>query len=111
MSISKLNLRGKLVMYADDLSIVYRGTDLQKIEDDMNSDLFDIAWYSNTSRLFINAKKTQFIVFKGRKKKDTNLNIKLGNKLISQVEQLKLLGVTFSSDFPVSYTESYRTNQ
>ena len=99
MSISKLNLRGKLVMYADDLSLVYTEKDLELIEKDMNSDLFKIVWYSNKSRLFKNAKKTQFIVFKGQKRKSTELRITLGSKSITQVEELKLLGVTFSASF------------
>ena len=96
MDICKLKLIGKLVIYADDVTLVYTGTQAE-IEMAMNSDLAMIAEFANSIRLIISESKTKFILFNGQKQY-RHMKVQLNGSPIEMLPSLKLLGVTFQSN-------------
>lgn len=63
--IFKLNLRGRLFLYADDTSIVYGETTLQDLKEAIQFDLALISDFFNSLSLDINASETKYILLKG----------------------------------------------
>lgn len=95
--IFKLKLRGKIQLYADDTTIVYAEPSLSELKIAMESDLITIRDFFHSLLLDLNASKTKYILFYGRKRfesfVDRNLNLKLGNEAVERVESYKCLGL------------------
>lgn len=93
----KLNLRGKLYLYANDTTIVYGEMSLQELRDAMNFDINFIRNFFYSLSLEMNASKTKYILFFGRKRfenfTETSLNLILDNQPVQRVESYKVLGL------------------
>lgn len=98
MKIASLGFKGQLVIHADVLTLLYRNKQIDSLEADMNSDLKLIETFVSSLRLIVNAKKTAYMVFAGRKVR-RNLIVKFDNQLLDEIKTTKLLGVIFTSGF------------
>ena len=97
MQIADLPLKGKIILYADDITLVY-SNELSKIEEDMNADLTCINEFIANMHLKLNERKTNYIIFNGAKSYDA-ICIKSNSTIIEEVKSIKLLGVTFSHNY------------
>jgi len=61
--ITKLVLKGRLNLYADDANVIYSATTLDRLFNDMQKDQLQLFnWYKNNG-LSLNLTKTQYILF------------------------------------------------
>lgn len=98
MKITSLDFLGQLIIYADDITMVYSSKSLDKLEADMNHDMDLLERFVTKLRLVVNGKKTFFILFPGCKSRRPLL-INFNNQMLEEVKSTKLLGVTLSSNF------------
>lgn len=93
----KLNLKGSLQLYADDIAIVYGEKDSQSLKIAIESDLTTIRHYFNSLGLDINNSKTKYVQFQGRTRleyfTERSLNIMIGSDKLERVEHYKYLGL------------------
>ena len=82
------------LLFADDTNCFITGRDLPLLMSKINIDLSNISTWLKSNRLSLNVDKTHFILFKPKKKKISDtIDIRIDNKLISEVSQCKFLGV------------------
>jgi hypothetical protein len=91
-----LFVRGKILLYADDIAIVYGAKDGNELKLSMEYDLRLLEiWFTNHF-MKMNSSKTCYLLFSGRKKLDYfvthGLQIRLGNHDVERVECFKYLG-------------------
>ena len=87
-----------MVLFADDTNAFLSGHDLKELESTLNDELQKIETWLRANKLSLNIKKTHFIIFKPKKKKNNhNVNIKINNESIAEVKQTKFLGVILDS--------------
>lgn len=95
--IFRLNLRGHLFLYADDTSIVYGEDSLQDLRAAIQHDLALISNFFRSLFLEINASKTKYVLFFGRKRfenfTELNLRIVLDGLPVERVANYKVLGL------------------
>lgn len=93
----KLNLKGSIQLYADDIALVYGEKDNNSLKQSIESDLQKINVFFNSLCLEINSSKTKYIQFKGRTGlvlfNERSLNIVLGNETLERVKVYKYLGL------------------
>jgi hypothetical protein len=91
----------KTVLFADDTSLIVSGTDLNSVINKANLELCKIADYLAANKLSLNTGKTVYMVFcpskKTEKSRATKLNLKIGAQEISEVDEVKFLGVTIDN--------------
>ena len=95
--IFKLELKGKIQLYADDTNLVYGQNSLTELKEAIESDLLTIKNFFHSLKLDLNASKTKYILFNGRKRfenfTEKNLQITLDNTIIERVEFYSCLGM------------------
>lgn len=96
-----LPLHGKVVAYADDMSIIYEDRDASRLEVEMNADMRRVSAWLRKNRLVANVKKSNIMFVRGQKP-PRRFSVKLGNEDLPQVTQQRILGVTFTEDFKFS---------
>lgn len=85
---------GKLVMFADDNSLIYSEKDISGVIKNIQILLNRFTAWFTKSKLFLNTDKTQFINFTPRAKKiNESYLIKNNGKSIAQVSEVKFLGI------------------
>lgn len=89
--ILKLQLHGKIILYADDTAIVYVENDATTLKKHMASDLKLLNKWFNINALTLNTYKTKVMVFNGNM--NLELNLKIRNNPIDIVETHKYLGI------------------
>lgn len=93
----KLNLKGSIQLYADDIALVYGEKDPQTLKHAIESDLTTIRHYFNSLGLDINNSKTKYVQFQGRARleyfTERSLNIMIGNDKLERVANYKYLGL------------------
>jgi hypothetical protein len=91
----------KTVLFADDTNLLVSGTDLNSLTNKPNMELCKIANYLAASKLSLNTGKTVYMVFcpskKAEKSRVIKLNLKIGAQEISEVDEVKFLGVTIDN--------------
>ena len=92
--ITKLELNATLYLYADDTSLLYKCSDFDKMEENINQDYDKILKWLSRNQLIINNDKSKFISFGSYPKKDILVR---GNS-IKHVDSLKILGLIFDSN-------------
>jgi len=60
--INNLNLKGKLCLFADDMSLVVEAKDYNQLNSHLNSDLIKISQWLKDNKLVLNYKKCYFMV-------------------------------------------------
>lgn len=100
--LSRLLLKGKLIKYADDICLVYFGSDLNSITLDIQHDL-DLLdnWFRN-NYLSINVNKTKFMVIKRGEKLIVDKPPNINGNFIEQVLNYKYLGLNI--DYELKWT-------
>lgn len=102
-SIFTLPLHGKLILFADDMSIVYGAPDLQTLRTHIDYDLNILQIWLDNHYLKLNATKTKYILFHGRTSFDSfttlSLNIKVNNQSIERVSEFQYLGFWLDEEF------------
>ena len=87
---SKLNF----FLFADDTNLYYESDDLMELEKTMNKELKQLSLWLNVNRLALNIGKTNFIVFRGKKKPcNHNVTLLMNKKAIEQKPYVKYLGL------------------
>lgn len=96
-SITDLQLKGNLQLYADDIALVYGVDSLESLKTSMESDLKLLKQWLNCHKMLMNEKKTQYVLFKGKKSleyfTEQSLSIKVSNKVIERVSSALYLGL------------------
>lgn len=96
--IFNLKLKGKVQLFADDTTIVYGENSFEELKTAMETDLLLIRGFFNSLLLDLNASKTKYVLFHGRKRLSNfmgiNLWITLGDQMVERVESYKVLGLT-----------------
>lgn len=93
-NINRVNFSGKYVVYADDTVLLQADPNPIALEHKVNKDLTALQTWINGNRLTLNAKKTEYIIFNQKNKKEILLNIKIDAMQITQTKTAKYLGLT-----------------
>ena len=81
------------IMFADDTNLFLADKDLANIERVMNEELDLINKWIQVNKLSLNLKKTNYMLFKGRRQIDSLPRIEMNEVKISSIETSKFLGV------------------
>ena len=81
-------------LFADDTNLYYESDDLAELEKTMNKELKQLTLWLNVNRLALNIGKTNFVIFRGKKKPNThNVTLLMNKRAIEQKCYVKYLGV------------------
>ena len=87
-------------LFADDTKLLYADKDLKSLESVANIELQKVCDWLNTNKLTINAKKSNFVIFRSSQKKlSYQINIRMNNNasnsdtFLECKDYVKLLGV------------------
>ena len=83
----------KLLLFADDTTLIYSSSDLNKLICTVNAELLQLATWFNLNKLSLNASKSNYMIFGNRKKCPSHADLLIGNSRITQVRFTKFLGV------------------
>lgn len=88
------------VLFADDTNILFSHQDPKILEDIINNELLHISNWFKSNKLSLNIKKTNYIIFKNKysNKPNINLNIRIDDTAIQQVDTTKFLGLLIDSN-------------
>jgi Reverse transcriptase (RNA-dependent DNA polymerase) len=92
----RLPLKGTLLMYADDMALIYSSESAENLKLDMEYDLKILHNWLNANKLAMNVSKTKYILFKSRRMTETvtaNFSIRLNFNTIDRVSEYKYLGL------------------
>jgi Reverse transcriptase (RNA-dependent DNA polymerase) len=92
-----LKLRGKLVIYADDICLIYENNDESSIVQDIQYDLDLLFQWFNANYLTMNVEKTKYMIVTRMNDQNMYLNPKIQNIYIEKVYQYKYLGLVIDS--------------
>ena len=94
-------VNSELLLYADDTCLIYMGKDIQKIEEQLNSDFTSLCeWFiDNKLSVHFGEEKTKSILFgtKRQLKDQRDLNLKYGDIEIKQHSKVTYLGCTLDN--------------
>lgn len=97
-NIFSLPLKGKSILYADDIALVYGTSDPIELKKWMEEDLILIKCWLENHFLKINLQKTKYIYFNGRARNDPfipgALNVLYDGTIVERVESFDYLGLT-----------------
>jgi hypothetical protein len=97
--ITNLPLIGKIIIYADDICLMYEDFHANDIVKFIESDLKKLNEWFLANKLSLNILKTKFMIISPKHIKNTNINSpKLNNITIEQVYTYKYLGLIIDSD-------------
>jgi len=82
------------ILFADDKKLFYDHTNVDILYNTLNQELINITSWLSCNKLSLNVKKTNFIIFKTKRKKlDQAFEIKINDQQIEKVKCTKLLGL------------------
>lgn len=96
--INNFGLRGKVLIYADDLCVLYPYHQDILLKSDVDHDTALIAEYAKLNKLILNPSKTKFIRFKPQKNRSPNCTIELNGEKIPEATTVKYLGVIIQNN-------------
>ena len=83
----------KIILYADDTSVIIPNPSLQDLAINMNKQFVAINEWFKTNLLSLNFKKTHYLLFRTKNSLETNISICCGNKHITNTSNTKFLGL------------------
>lgn len=89
--ISRIELKGKLTLFADDATLIYAVDNYEELERNMQHDLELLHKYFNEKELTLNTKKTCYMIF--NMSQDIDITLTYNNTLLEQVTTTKYLGI------------------
>lgn len=96
-SIFLLSLKGHLILYCDDMSLISSGRDMNQLKNDLEYDLLLIDSWLDLHYLKANFSKTNYVLFSGRKRfenfTERSLNLMIKGICIERVEYVKIVGL------------------
>lgn len=98
-SISELDLKGDISLYADDTSLFYFGPSVEAIIADAQNDLNLLNEWFKSNRLTINISKTNYVIFAAKNKKiNDSFELKIDGQLLERKHKEKYLGLILDSN-------------
>ena len=90
----------RIRLFADDANLTFFGKSTALLEQKMNEELLKVNDWMKANKLFLNYKKTEYLLVVANKLKSqsSRLNKKIGNNTVTQVKQTKYLGVIIDED-------------
>jgi hypothetical protein len=85
------------VLFADDTNLAISGKTIEEIERIANNELPILMDWLYANHLSLNIKKTQIMLFGGKRNSDYDINILINGEKINIVSETKFLGVTLDS--------------
>ena len=83
-----------VILFADDTNVLYSHTCLKTLNEILQIEMKKITNWLNVIKLFLNATKTKFILFRSRNKKSKHdLYISINEENIKQVKNITFLGI------------------
>ena len=94
--IHKCSEKTSFILFADDKNLFYTDNDQRKLKEMVHEEFTKVIIWFKANKLTLNFKKTHFIIFKSKKKKDTiNFSeIEVNNEKIRRIKRTKFLGVS-----------------
>jgi hypothetical protein len=89
-----LPLSGKLVLYADDSTLICKHKSLEGLEETINTDLYIIQKWLQKKKLKLNKSKCNYLLFGSTQ----DINIRFSESPIIRVSETKILGVIFDEN-------------
>jgi hypothetical protein len=84
----------ELILFADDTNIFFSHDDMPTLMNVVNSQMQNISEWLRANMLSLNEKKSNFMVFRPRQKRQTfDLSLKINGQKIDQVKETMFLGV------------------
>lgn len=96
--LGRLPIKGKLMLYADDVAILYRSNSPAALLDDIRHDMLSISLYYRTNRLVLNLDKSKVMFFGRRSNRDVSEDIVINGTIIERVASYKYLGLVLDSN-------------
>jgi hypothetical protein len=107
--IEAINDKCAIRLFADDALIYTTGYSSIEINNNLNEQMVKVEEWLKINRLYINVDKTKIMLIRGVRKKATedNLKIKLHNKVLEIVSEIKYLGVIIDKNLNFSKHVEY----
>ena len=84
----------KFFLFTDDTNIYYESNDLKELEKVVNQELKQLCLWLNLNRLALNVSKTNFVIFRSKRKlANHNVVLILNRKALQQKDHVKYLGI------------------
>jgi hypothetical protein len=84
----------ELILFADDTNIFFSHDDMPKLMNVVNSQMQNISEWLRANMLSLNEKKSNFMIFRPRQKRQTfDLSLMINGQKIDQVKETMFLGV------------------
>ena len=84
----------KVHHFADDTNLIHFSKSVNRLNKYVNLDLKNLTYWLNASRISLDVKKTELVIFKHQKKKlDSPIKIKLSRKRLYPSKSVKYLGI------------------
>lgn len=98
--IFQLQLRGKIILYADDTIVLYTAQNVADLEEMMQGDLDMIHNWLNYNKLTLNCEKTKYMILTSANtgNRPLNITLKIGNTFIKGTDTFKYLGLTIQQN-------------
>ena len=96
--IAKCDLLGNLVLFADDICLVYHHTELQNVIKMITKDITTLMQWFRDNQLVMNLDKTEYMLFSKKTCVDCDTGLVIDGKNIKRVSHVKYLGVIFDEN-------------
>lgn len=93
-----LSLKGKIMMFADDVAIMYRSVSRDTLVGNIRHDMNLVSGYYETNRLVINLGKSKIMFFGRRSNRMFGEDIVINGSVIERVRSYKYLGLILDTD-------------
>jgi len=100
-----INKNNKIVLFADDISLIISNPNLIKFRDDADKILHHKQEWFNANLIYLNWEKTHFMHFTTKNNSFSNFDIIYKDKKLTAVESIKFLGLTL--DNSLSWEKTY----
>jgi len=87
----------KCILFADDTTVYYTGSDMKVMFNNVNLDLKLLTDWFRANKLSLNVSKTNYVLFQNRYNRviNSDYSITIGNSIIEQKSEAKFLGLMF----------------
>lgn len=96
--LGKLGLNGKIMMYADDISIFYEDDSAQSLRDKMCLDMDLLSDWFRANRLVLNLDKSKVMYFGRAASSELSQDITIGGQVVQRVDTFRYLGLILDSN-------------
>ena len=99
---------GEFILFADDTNLFYSHENISTLTSVINTELCKISDWLQSNKLSLNIKKSNYIIFKPRQKRQVyNLALTINNNTIDRVKEVCFLGVILDENLTWKAHVSY----